>query len=420
MSDNVSGLFEAAVAKDKSGEGGEALRLLDALLEYQADHRLGLFYRGGIKIRYRKDFESALKDWEQAFDGAPPAAAARVQELYPLLVESCMERLLQNTSLDPHNAVFHSAFGRACFIFGQLDHAERHLRRALQLEASRAIDGIRLYEVLLKRGKRSEAAEALQKQAEASPEDPDVHAILGAIHRDGNRTAQAIKHLEQAATLNPRLFATRQSLGDIYLQQGRVEQAEGHFRFLLANSASAAAHLGMAECDKQQFRFEEALDNFRKAVRLEPRNVRALAALGEMALQFGSLELGVHSLQAALEIEPARPDIYGLLAKAAAQKGDAAGAIRALRLQLQHDPNDGYASYTLASHLRSQGEFEESAQLLRRSLQSRSGDVQVCLDLADCYLKLQRQAEALEVLQEAYQRNPTREELQAALARFGT
>lgn len=420
MSDNINGLFEGAIAKDKSGEGGEALRLLDALLEYQPDHRMGLFYRGGIKIRYRKDFEGALKDWEHAFDGAPAAAAARVQELYPLLVESCMERLLQNTSLDPHNAVFHSAFGRACFIFGQLDHAERHLRRALQLEASRAIDGIRLYEVLMKRGKPAEALEALQKQADASPEEAHIQATLGAIYRDGNRTAQAIKHLEQAAKLSPKHFATRQSLGDIYLAQGRVEQAESHFRFLLANAPSAEAHMGMAECDKQQFRFEEALDNFRKAVRLEPRNFRALAELGAMALQFGSLELGVHSLHAALEIDPARPEIYGLLAKAALQKGDSAAAIQALRLQLQHDPGDGYASYTLASQLRAQGEFEESAQLLRTSLQSRSGDVQVCLDLADCYLKLQRQAEALEVLQEAYQRNPTREDLQAALARFGS
>ena len=53
MSDNIQSMFEAAVAKDKSGEGSEAMRLLDAILEYQPGHRMGRFYRGGIRIRYR-------------------------------------------------------------------------------------------------------------------------------------------------------------------------------------------------------------------------------------------------------------------------------------------------------------------------------------------------------------------------------
>ena len=418
MSDNITNMFEAAVAKDKSGEGTEAMRLLDALLEYQPGHRLGLFYRGGVKIRYRKDVDGALKDWESAFEGAPAGASTRVKELYPLFLESCLERLINLTSQEPENAVYHSGFARASLIFGPPELGDRHLRRAMQLDPSRGIDGVRLAEYLFKQGKKEEGLKTLQKQLESSPEVAEVQASLGLYYRSEAMTAQALRHLEVAATLAPRNVPIRQALGEIYLAQGRMDQAESHFKFLLTNAPSAAVHLGLAECDKQQFRYDEAMENHKKAVQLEPGNFQALSELGALALQMGDLDLGIRSLKGALNIERGHPEIQGLLAKAALQKGDKQEAVNALRLQLQLDPNDAFASYTLAALLRSMGHYKEARDLLLTAMQTRSSDVQLCLDLADCHVELGCMQEATDVLREAYQRNPTREDLRAALCQL--
>lgn len=418
MSENIQGLFDGAIAKDKAGEGGEALRLLDALLDYQSDHRLALFYRGGIKIRYRKDFEGAMRDWEAAFSGAPAGAWERVRELYPLLVESCMERLIQNTSLDPHNAGFHSAFGRASFLSGDPDRAERHLRRALELDSSRFLDALKLAEVLKLRGKSEESFQMLQKQTEATPGESSVQATMGLLCRELGRTALAIKHLELAIAANSRNFPARQALAEIFLTQGRTGQAESHFKILAEQEPTAEAHLGLAECAKQEFRMDEALDHHRKAVKLDPGSYRALAGLGSLALQMGNAALGIHSLQAALEIDPAHPEVYAQLAQYAVQRGDAAEAVKALRLQLHYDPKDTYAAETLLQQLRSQGKLQECSDLLQIMLQQRPGDLQLTLQLADLYMQLERRTEALALLQQAYLQHPAHEQLKSAMAKI--
>jgi len=418
MSDNIQSMFEAAVAKDKSGEGTEAMRLLDTILEYQPTHRLGRFYRGGIRIRYRKDPEGGIKDWEEAFEGAPAGSASKLQELYPLFLDSCKERLIQFTSQDPDNALYHSAFGRACLVLGNVDLAERHLQRAVMLDKTRGIDAVRLNEALIRLGKAEAGLQVMQKQLEHCPDSAELLTALGLYYRSQAMTAQALKHLEAAAKLTPRSLPVRQGLGEIYLAQGRMDQAESHFHFLLKMQPTADAHRGLAECDKQQFRFAEALENYQKAAALEPQNFQIMSDLGELSLQMGDLELGIRSLKSALALEANHPEIHGLLAKAALQKGDRQEAVTSLRKQLQIDPNDAFASYTLATQLRASGQYQEAGQLLNKALASRPGDVQVSLDLAECYEKLNYPAEASKLLHDAFDRNPHHGELRAALGRL--
>jgi tetratricopeptide (TPR) repeat protein len=418
MSDNLQGMFEAAVAKDKSGEGSEAMRLLDTILEYQPAHRMARFYRGGIRIRYRKDPEGGARDWEDAFEGAPAGSPAKLRELYPLFLDSCYERLIQFTAQEPDNAVYHSAFGRACLVLDQPDLAERHLQRALMLDKTRGIDAARAFEALRRLNKSEAGVQLMQKHLRYAEECPDLQATLGLYYRSQAMTAQALKHLEAAAKLSPRTVAVRQALGEIYLGQGRMDQAESHFQFMLQNQPSASAHLGMAECDKQQFRFAEALENFQKAAALEPANFQIQADLGDLALQMGEQELGIRSLKGALALEANHPEIYGLLAKAALQRGDRAEAIQALTTQLRLDPNDAFAAYTLATQLRAAEKYQEAGQLLSKALSAKPGDVQISLDLAECYEKLNYPNEARKLLREAYGRNPTHQELQSALQRL--
>lgn len=418
MSENLQQLFEGAVARDKAGEGSEALRLLDALLEYDPAHRMGLFYRGGLKIRYRKDVEGGLKDWEGAFEGAPAGSSARVRQAFPLFLDSCLDRLAQLTGLEPHNASYHSTYGRACRLFDNPVQAERHLDRALALDKSRWLDALRLGDLWRLQGKEAEALKLLQAQVEATPEEAEIHFWLAERYLEQKRSAQTLKHLEAAIKHNPRHLKARQQLAQLLLTQGRMEQAQQHFLMLLEASPSAQVYLGLAECDKQQFRYDEALEHFRKASQLDPANFTALYELGSLAIQFGDLNLGITSLQAALRLEPNHADLYGMLARAAIQQGRTAEAISALRHQLRLEPGDSYAIYNLATQLRAQGEAQEAAQLLERLLESKPGDVPVSLELAECLVPLGRAVEATALLCEAHERNPNHDDVKQALDRL--
>ena len=418
MSDRVTLLFQGAMDKDRAREGDEALQLLETLQQYEPGHRLGLFYRGAIKIRYRDDVHGALQDWEQAFAGADPGAAARVEEHYKAMVEVSIQRFAHCTTVNPDDPGPHAAFAQACHFFGRSEQAQRHLRRAFDLDRTRWTDALLLYRLLMDQNEKEDALAVLQKVVEANAEVAVAHFTLGRHYHASESTALAVRHLETAAKLEATLTECKQLLGDIYLSQGRYEPAAVQFQEILKGAPSAAAHLGMAECVKQQYDFEKALTHYRQAVELEPTNFRALSDLGALALQFGDLDLGVSALLRALQIEPGHPDIYVNLAKAAQQKGDTLEAISALRQVLTLDPHDGFACFSLATQLRSMGDYKESSTLLVKALQTRPGDVQMSLDLADCYVQTGRTAEGLEVLRLAFQRNPAHQGLREALTKL--
>lgn len=418
MSEKIALLFEGAIAKDRLGSGEEALQILETLLQYQPDHRLALFYRGGIKIRYRDDYQAAIRDWELAFVGAAPGSAARVQEIYPRLVEICLQRFAHCTTLDANDPAPHAIYGRACQLFGLHEPAERHLRRALDLDGTRWQDGLLLHQLYSELGQEEQAFQCLQKLLDKNPEVAEVHFAMGAHHSHKKSLAFALRHLETAIGLDPNHRPSRQLLAEIYLLQGRFENAETQLGILHKASPNASVHLGLAECAKQQYRFEEALHHCRQAVQLEPHNFRALSDFGALALQFGDLDLGIAILGRALETEPNHPEIYAQLAKAAQQKGDSLEAIRHLRQLLKLDPNDGFACYNLASQLRSLGDFRESSELLQKALTSRPGDVQIAIELADCYVQLNRRQEAIDLLRAAFERNPNHQDLREALGRL--
>jgi tetratricopeptide (TPR) repeat protein len=56
----------------------------------------------------------------------------------------------------------------------------------------------------------------------------------GAVHRDRNDTAERVRCFEEAATLRPADVATLLDLGDAYIDDGRLEEAEGAFEKVLA------------------------------------------------------------------------------------------------------------------------------------------------------------------------------------------
>jgi tetratricopeptide (TPR) repeat protein len=99
--------------------------------------------------------------------------------------------------------------------------------------------------------------------------------------------------------------AAHNSIGMVYLNEGRVEQAISHFERALEikpDKFKSLNNLGMAYAARKQYRTAAAI--FRRALELRPDYAKAHFNLGTTYLRLGQRELAVHHYRQALRFDP--------------------------------------------------------------------------------------------------------------------
>jgi tetratricopeptide (TPR) repeat protein len=142
------------------------------------------------------------------------------------------------------------------------------------------------------------------------------------------------------------------SLGTYLLGLHRVDEAADQYRAAIAiNPTYAEAHdnLGIALC--QQGRADEGIAEYRESIRLDPANATAHNNLANALARGGAREAAVAEFHAALKIDPAAAGIRYNLAATLSQMGRAEEAIAQYREVLRLDPGNAQAASNLASIL---------------------------------------------------------------------
>lgn len=115
-------------------------------------------------------------------------------------------------AVDPDNAFAHLSLGRGYDVAGDLDLAERHYRRALELRSPDPLAENGLGNVLLKRGDVGRAVFHYRRAVEQAPAMAAARANLGiALARQG-RHAEAEAELREALRLDPASAPARAEL----------------------------------------------------------------------------------------------------------------------------------------------------------------------------------------------------------------
>ena len=96
---------------------------------------------------------------------------------------------------------------------------------------------------------------------------------LGRRHLKDGLAAQATVALEKAKRREPGKASIREALGIAYFLSGRVAEAEGEFRAVLAIApADDYAHYALGRCLERQGRRAEANGHYRLARSLRPES----------------------------------------------------------------------------------------------------------------------------------------------------
>jgi len=121
---------------------------------------------------------------------------------------------------------------------------------------------------------------------------------------DGN-LAEATKNYEKAYSLNKSDAECKISYARILSKTGEIRKATPLFRQLLHKKAYAsAAYTGLGDCDYRKKNFDEAANNYCKAVEKDQFNEYAHVGLGNIALQKSKLEEARNFYDKAISANP--------------------------------------------------------------------------------------------------------------------
>ncbi|HEY0550034.1 MAG TPA: tetratricopeptide repeat protein [Verrucomicrobiae bacterium] len=315
----------------------------------------------------------------------------------------------------------------------QLDHAAQLARLTAQLEKlsaalqpagladARAIveaaaaqspgDAIlqeQLTEVRKLSGDMEGAAQAARRVTELLPLCRTGWATFGEALAQTGRDSEAASALAAALRLDADNVWTLNNLARLHLRMGQTNDALREFRRIIAlKPRFGFAHLGVGEILEQQGRVAEAEKHFRLALQNRIYRPEELTTLGRFCLRKGWFGEAVTNIQDALKLNPGEISLHTALAQALNGLGRKAEADEHLATAARLDPSQLRARYLLGLELGRAGKPAEAAVQFREVVRLQPDLAEGRLNLGLALAQQGFNREALEQFEEALRLSPT-------------
>jgi tetratricopeptide (TPR) repeat protein len=193
---------------------------------------------------------------------------------------------------------------------GELDMAVEENEKALSLDPDNYLTHFSLAVTLLKKKEIKRAKEELTHAVEISPEASEPHALLAILDLTEGDYDSAVKEYERALKgalrLKPKDIDIYKSLGDLYVRQGKLKEAENTYRLISEFSPydpEVHYYLGVIYAElKDKVLSEKEL---KKAISLRPDYAEALNFLGYTYVEENrDLKEAEDLIKKAIKVEP--------------------------------------------------------------------------------------------------------------------
>lgn len=279
----------------------EALRLADQLSAEKKDD-VQLHFSLGVLLASEKQFKAAQLELEKA------------EALQPGTFE-----ILFN-------------LGQASLRSGNNQNAELVLSQALKLKPESPDTLYLLAQVYTNESRPLDALDLLVRANKLAPDNPDILYLMAQISMSQKFYEDATPLLEKAVKIAPGRPDLIELLGESYFKSDKTDKAIAEFKQLIAIQPSVRAYSFLGLSNTYLGRFEEAKQDFREGLTLDPHN------------SFCEFQLGY----------------------IARMQGDSSGAETIFLKILRSHPDYPHALLELANIRTEQRKFAEAAELLRR------------------------------------------------------
>ena len=291
--------------------------------------------------------------------------------------------------------------------------------------------------------------------------------LLGKLHEREGDVQAAISYYNTARALRPDYLPVFVSLGNIYLQLNRLDEAEALFRHALGlNETSAATLYGLGQAALSKRSYTDAARYLERASRLAPEANRIHYALamayrglndlekaqshlaqsgsvgvrvsdplldelqdlikgarlhlirGKVALDARRFAEAADEFRKAIAAQPNSIPAHFNLGAALTQTGDLRGAAEQFKETLRLDPHHANAHYNLGLLLAQANEHEQAITHLRSALSAQPDDNHARFLLAQELALVRRLEEALAEFSRVVQADPDNENALLGLVRI--
>jgi tetratricopeptide (TPR) repeat protein len=228
----------------------------------------------------------------------------------------------------------------------------------------------------------------------------------------GRRLRVTLLAVSSAAVLTALTVTTR--IQSSYWQNGITVFQHA----LSVTEKNYVADNNLGELFAQQGRLDEAAEHFASALEINPRFAQARHNMGMMLVQRGKLDEAIDEFSKAVEIDPKFADAYNKLGAALAGKGRLDEAAANFSKALDVDPTYAPAHANLGSLYEQQGKIDEAVASYTNALKSmadKTMSAQTHLRLGKLLIRIGKRGEAQEHYREALRLKPDYTQAQQAL-----
>jgi tetratricopeptide (TPR) repeat protein len=305
---------------------------------------------------------------------------------------------------------------------GNSDGAIAAYRRALQKEPGFAAASGNLGLLYLQKGLQDDAAVALTKGL-SGQSVPAYHKALAKIMMDKKFYVLALYHYGEAGSKQPSDAGVLAGQAEVYAAQGQTDRAIDEFRrALLLDPSHEQATLSLAGIYLQQNQQDAALDLLKKASTANPRSSRLHLMLADIYDKKGDAKqaeyerlLGGKKGTAVVEEQPAKPEGLALGDQLAA-KGEVDKAAEAYRAVLKQQPDSVEPLEKLGALYFRAGRDGDALLAYRDATHLGSANPEVYYNLGLLYEKRNQLDEAVVAYKRAIEKKPTFAEARLKLA----
>ncbi len=194
---------------------------------------------------------------------------------------------------------------------GNLEVAERLLRKAIQMNPNFANAHLNLANTLEVLGKYDESVNFLKNAIKLDPHSEIAYSNLGNVLNNLGKFKEAEKFLLKAIEIKPNAFNAYNNLGNTLQELGELRKAETYYRKALEiNPNSAKIHSNLGNILKELKEFNKAEKEYRKAIELDPKLALAYCNLGNLLKEIGQLDKAESFTRKAIKISPYLPEAH--------------------------------------------------------------------------------------------------------------
>jgi tetratricopeptide (TPR) repeat protein/Tol biopolymer transport system component len=235
-----------------------------------------------VDLGKKAEFEAAIAKWKEIAETDP--SDARVQNnlgsalAWTGRFQEAIPHYEKGLELNPQYHAIHNNLGLALAATGRLDEAIRQFRKGLEFYPESADLHNNLGQALAAKGQLDAATTQFKAALTSNPDLAEAQNNLGRVLQAKGQLDEATSRFEQAVEASPDLADAQNNLGIALLSASKLAEARPHFEKAIEINpqfADARCYLGMV-LYYSQGNVQDALSQWREALRLQPNNVLAL------------------------------------------------------------------------------------------------------------------------------------------------